>query len=387
MEDTLNQIEELFNSAKSKNEFQFLLTILNYKHIGSPDEASNLKEWFSALEFYKNLYSEKEGNEKVRIGLLIYSTFFENSDFYNIIGSLCLNALDFGGSSRLFWKTKKQERLLGTGEKIRAIKEKLSDCNYDKLIDFFENVHYEQIRNTFFHSAYGISGDDYVLFDSEPIIIDGTIHYRVSIQKFLIPLIENVIVFFDKFRTEYVKAFEVYSEEKSIKGHFPDLKDVVVHGTEKGLKGITIKKTSNFYGEWYDASILFDEAYGFWTATNINFSFPQQETIEIDEALRRYESKQDIKTSNAEFNNLVDKITERRFEREMIRIIDLLVKYGNEKYDKWKNETNNFKKESIKKLPLPFYEKVIEINQHLDTNEILKRISELKQLPPTATTD
>jgi hypothetical protein len=378
MEDTLKQVEELFGNAKSKNEFQFLLTILNYKHIASPDEASNLKEWFSALEFYKNLYNEKKDSEKIRIGLLLYSTFFENSDFYNIIGSLCLNTLNFGGSSRLFWKTKKQERLLGTGEKIRAIKEKLSDCNYDKLIDFFENIHYEQIRNTFFHSAYGLSEDDYILFDSEPINIAGANHYRVSIQNFLIPLIDNVIAFFDKFRNEYLKAFEEYTEEKNIKGYFPNLKDVVVHGTEKGLKGITIKKTSNFYGEWHDASILFDETYGFWVATNIHFSFPQEETIEIDETLTRYESKQDIKTTNAEFNNLVDKITERRFEREMIRIIDLLVKYGNEKYDKWKNETNDFKKQSIKKLALPFYEKVIEINQHLDTKEILKRMSDLK---------
>ena len=378
MEDTLNQIEELFSNAKSKNEFQFLLTILNYKHIASPDEASNLKEWFSALEFYKELYYEKKGKEKIRIGLLLYSTFFENSDFYNIIGSLCLNALNFGGSSRLFWKTKKQERLLGTGEKIRAIKEKLSDCNYDKLIDFFENTHYEQIRNTFFHSAYGLSEEHYILFDSEPINIAGSIQYRVSIQDFLIPLIENVIVFFDKFRNEYLKIFEEYTQEKSIKGNFPNLKDIIVHGTENGLKGLTIKKTSNFYGEWHDSSILFDEAYGVWKATNINFNFPQEETIEIDEALTRYESKQDIKTTNAEFNNLVDKIAERMFEQEMIRIIDLLVKYGNEKYDKWKNETNDFKKDSIKKLPLPFYEKVIEINRHLDVKEISNRINELK---------
>ncbi|GGF28028.1 hypothetical protein [Flavobacterium limi] len=106
MEDTLKQIEELFSNAKSKNEFQFLLTILNYKHIGSPDEASNLKEWFSGLEFYKKLYNENKDSEKIRIGLLLYSTFFENSDFYNIVGSLCLNALNFGGSSRLFWKQK-----------------------------------------------------------------------------------------------------------------------------------------------------------------------------------------------------------------------------------------------------------------------------------------
>jgi len=378
MTDTLNQIDDLFNNAKNRNEFQFLLTLLNYKHIASPEESSNLKEWFDALEFYKSLYHEKKGKEKIRIGLLLYSTFFENSDFYNIIGSLCLNAMNYRGSSYLFWKTKKQERLLGTGEKIRAIKEKLSDCNYDNLIAFFDDVHFEQIRNTFFHSAYGISEDDYILFDSEPIIIGGTNHSRVSIENFLIPLIDKVIAFFDKFRENYIQSFESYSEEKQIQGHFPSLKDVIIHGSKDGLKGITIKKTAQFYGKWSDSSILFDEKYGFWAATNIRFDFPQEETIEIDEALTRYESKATIKTSNSEFNNLVDKIIERRFEKEMMRIIDLLVKYGNEKYDKWSTETNEHKKENIKKLPLPFYEKMVEINRHLDTKEILNRIKELK---------
>lgn len=378
MEDTLNQIEELFSNAKSKNEFQFLLTILNYKHVASPDEASNLKEWFNALEFYKHLYHEKKDYEKIRIGLLLYSTFFENSDFYNIIGSLCLNALNFGGSSRLFWKTKKQERLLGTGEKIRAIKEKLSDCNYDKLIDFFENIHYEQIRNTFFHSAYGLSGDDYILFDSESIKISGTIHYRVSIENFLIPLIDKVISFFDKFKNEYKKAFEDYTEEKNITGYFPTLKDVVVHGSKEGLKGVTIKKTSQFYDEWHDASILFDETYVFWAATNIVFNFPQEETIEIDETLTRYESKESIKSNSSEFFNLVDKITERGYLKEMERIIELLVKFGNDKYSKWQAEAIMQKKESLKKLALPFYEKFLEINKHLDSKEISKRVIELK---------
>ncbi|MFC0605872.1 hypothetical protein [Winogradskyella pulchriflava] len=378
MTKTLNQIEDLFNNAQYNNEFQFLLTLLNYKHIASPEESSNLKEWFSALEFYKTLYHEKKDKEKLRIGLLLYSTFFENSDFYNIIGSLCLNSLGFGGSSYLFWKTKKQDRLLGTGEKIRAIKEKLSDCNYNEIIEFFENVHYEQIRNTFFHSAYGISGDDYILFDSEPIEINGTLQRRVSIDNFLNPLIEKVISFFDKFKEIYNESFKSYSEEKLIKGHFPSLKEVIVHGTEDGLKGVTIKNTAQFYGKWSDSSIIFNEQYGFWAATNINFNFPQEETIEIDETLTRYESKSTIKTSDSEFNNLVDKIIERRYEKEMVRIIDLLVKYGNDKYDKWSIETNEHKKESIKKLPLPFYEKVIEINQHLDTTEIQKRIKELK---------
>lgn len=99
MEETLKEIDKIFDDARTANEFQFLLTVLDYKHIANPLESSNLYEWFDAIEFYKDLYNKHTDRQKLRIGLLLYSTFFENSDFYNILGSLCRNVLGFSGSS------------------------------------------------------------------------------------------------------------------------------------------------------------------------------------------------------------------------------------------------------------------------------------------------
>lgn len=379
MIETLQEIEQIFNDARTKNEFQFLLTILNYRHISSLEESSNLYEWFDALEFYKDLYNKHTDNEKIRIGLLLYSTFFENSDFYNILGSLCRNTLGFGGSSFLFWKTKKQDRLLGTGEKIRMVTEILNDCNYSKTIDFFANIHFEQLRNTFFHSAYGFSEGDYILFDSDPLLIEGKSIYRVSLKDFLVPLIDKVISFFEKFKEEYLGSIAQYKNEKQIKGYFPDLKDIIIHGTENGLKGVTILKTAQFYGEWTDSGIYYDEQFKFWFAKNIQFNFPRLDKIEIDESLRRYESKNDIKNSNSEFLNLVDKIVERNLKDEMERIIALLIKFGDTKYQLFDTETNEFKKKNLKKLPLPFYQKVIQLNKHLNINTIIKRTKEIEE--------
>lgn len=379
MKDILQELEVVFENAKKHNEFQYLLTIINYKHISSHEESSNLYEWFEAIEFYKELFVKLTGKEKLRVGLLLYSTFFENSDFYNILGSLSKNAMGYGGSSRLFWKTKKQERLLGTGEKIRMISELLSDCKYNQIIDFFAGTHFEQIRNTFFHSAYSIIDNEYVLFDSEPVIMDGKAKYRIQIEEKLLPLIENVILFFDVFKVKYLEGYSTYTSEKHINGYFPDLKDVIVHGTENGLKGITIKKTSNFYGEWHDARIYYDEIYNFWTAKNIVISLPQIEAIEISESLSRYEAKDDIRASDSEFFNLLDKIVERQLKDEMERIIELLVKFGEAKYSKWEIEENQYKKPSLKKHALPFYYKAIQLNRHLDLKYISKKIMELEQ--------
>ena len=109
MEETLKELTKLFFDSKSKSEFNFVTTLLNFKMMGDPKLTSNLYEWFDAMEFYIGLYETlKENKERTRIGLLFYSTFQENSDFYNIIGSFCNILLGLKPSSYLFWKTKKK---------------------------------------------------------------------------------------------------------------------------------------------------------------------------------------------------------------------------------------------------------------------------------------
>lgn len=154
MDKVLNDIKTLFDEARQRSEFDFVLTLINYTGMGVKELSTNLHEWFDAIEFYKQLYKSLSKKEKTRIGTLLYSTFFENSDFYNIIGSLCKIKLGYKGSSYLFWKTKKYERLLGIVEKQDFLVELLDDAGKQNIISFFDDNHFKEIRNTFFHSAY-----------------------------------------------------------------------------------------------------------------------------------------------------------------------------------------------------------------------------------------
>src|SRR5690606_30005178 len=177
MKATLEELASLFEEARQKNEFEFVLVLINYRGMGTHKLTSNLYEWFEAIEFYKGLYYSLENKEKARIAALLYSTFFENSDFYNITGSLCRIKLGYKGSSYLFWKTKKLERLLGVGEKKDFVMELLFDAGKMNILKFFDEIHFKEIRNTFFHSAYALSDDDYILHDSDPIYIDNVGQY------------------------------------------------------------------------------------------------------------------------------------------------------------------------------------------------------------------
>lgn len=381
MKTTSNELSDLFREAKSASEFDFVLTLLNYHQIASSELNSNLVEWFEAIEFYKELYSNVSGKNKTRIGVLLYSTFFENSDFYNIIGSLCKIKLGYKGSSNLFWKTKKYERLLGINEKKDFLLELLDDAGKPSIIDFFNNTHVKEIRNTFFHSAYALQDNSYVLFDSDPVLVNGVLVSYVDVNDYLYPKINEVIQVFDCFKSLYSNHFASYRTDKIVRGTFPNLVDVTILGSDKGLKGFKIKNAVQFYGQYHDSGIWYDEANKFWAGHNITVYYDSIETIEVREGIERYDSKPHIKRHDAEFQNLVSKVKERNIPQEVVASVQLLVKFGAAREAMMERETNPFKKKKIPKTIIPFYQQAVDIGEGLvDTNAIKTKIQELEAL-------
>lgn len=380
MDNVTNDLKTLFDEAKQRSEFDFVLTLINYRGMGTHKLMTNLYEWFDAIEFYKNLYQGHTGKEKTRIAALLYSTFFENSDFYNIIGSLCKVKTGYKGSSYLFWKTKKYDRLLGIGEKQESILELLHDAGKPSIINFFKQNHFKEIRNTFFHSAYALSADEYILHDTEPIYIEGLGQSSFNVETFFYPKVENVIIFFNTFKDLYLSSFASYTADKVVKGYFPNLCDITILGAADGLKGFKIKNSVQFFGQWHDSGIWYDEQYDMYAGHNITFNMPRVETVEIDDQLKRYENKDDIHQSDVEFHNLMEKVSDRRQPNEIARATNLLLKFGGLRHKKMEQEQNPFKKRSFPKFILPFYKRAIEIGSPLfDTSEIKKVINELEK--------
>ncbi len=380
MQETISEIDSLFEEAKESIEFEFVQTLINYRGMGTKELSTNLHEWFDAIEFYKGLFNSKSGKEKTRIGTLLYSTFFENSDFYNILGSLCKIKLGYKGSSYLFWKTRKYERLLGIGEKKDFLLELLEDAEKQNIISFFIENHFKEIRNTFFHSAYSLSDEDYILHDSEPIFINRVGQSHFNVNEFLYPKIENVIQFFDAFKQSYLNSFASYKADKEVDALFPDPCKATILGSKDGLKGFRIKNSVQFYGKWHDSGVWYDEKYDMWAGHNIRMNFENVETIEIRDSLTRYEKKEDIKRSDLEFENLVDKILERNKPDEIYRATHLLVKFGDVRLKKMVAEKNGFKQRNFPKIILPFYRKAVEIGSKImDMKKVKENIKTLEE--------
>lgn len=380
VEDAISDLKELFDDAKNQNEFEFVMTLLNYKSIGSMEVQANLHEWFEAMTSYIGYYSKFTGKEKTRMAALLYSTFFENSDFYNIIGSLCRINLGYRASSYLFWKTKKNERLLGIGEKEAFLVDLLTDVSRIHIISFFEHVHYPEIRNSYFHSAYSLSENEYILHDSEGILINHSIHRSFDVFEFFYPLVDRVIQFFEAFRELYLDHFSSYKEDKAI-GANPLGSTGIIIGTEAGLGGIRIPNAVQFYGVWVDTGIWYDPQWGFWSAHNMNFNFSNTETLEIRDQLSRFEAKTHVHKNDAAFNNLLEVIKDRNRNEELARAIQILINYGNHKHREMNAELNPHKKKSLPKGIIPFFQKALDLsNGRFDLSGLNKRIAELEKI-------
>ena len=380
MEETLKELTKLFFDSKSKSEFNFVTTLLNFKMMGDPKLTSNLYEWFDAMEFYIGLYETlKENKERTRIGLLFYSTFQENSDFYNIIGSFCNILLGLKPSSYLFWKTKKNERFLGIAEKQNFLLEKLYEINYQNLINFFNNNIYSSIRNSFFHSTYSLSETNIFLNETEPVIINGNVKHSLDLECELFPIIENVKIFFLEFKKLFYLNLKSYNSNKDILADLPIAKRVTILGDNDGLLGFKIENAVQFYGEYHDAGVLYNKKKDIFEAFNMRFNFPTEDTIIIREQINRYINKDDIHQSDVEFQNLVDKIVDRKQSEEIRIITQLLIKFGDIRYEKMMIEENFYKKKSFIKHIIPFYERAIKVGKNVvDLSIVVEKLNYLK---------
>jgi hypothetical protein len=116
-----------------------------------------------------------------------------------------------------------------------------------------------------------------------------------------------------------------------------------------------------------------------WAGHNIRINFANVETIEIQDSLSRYEKKDDITRSDWEFQNVVDKVIERKMPNEIYRAAHLLVKFGDVRLKKMVAEQNGFKQRNFPKIILPFYRQAVEVgSQIMDMTQVKKNIETLE---------
>jgi hypothetical protein len=344
-------INQLFTKAKETDEFEFICTLINFKGMGTIQNTSNLFEWFQSIDYYQKLINQAENNhQRTRIAILLYSTFFESSDLYNIIGSLCRITLGLRSSSYLFFKHDSADRWYGTGEKIGLINDLLIDSGFNEIQIFFEQIHHKELRNTFFHSSYSLEDDEYILHDSEPIFINRVGHSSLSISNFINPRINAVLEFYNSFKDNYINHSNSYKTEKIVRGRFPELMDIKIYGSENGLMGFVAG----------GSSILLKD--NFWEAWNIRLNTPSELDRHISDELKRFLTKEKIHSNDGLLQHLYDVIKKRNIKTEKTILAKVYERFANIFMKKASSDEDDFKKPSLYKIALTYFDKTYELD-------------------------
>ena len=348
-------IKLLFDKAKEKDEFEFICTLINYKGLGSIYSNSNLYEWYDAIPHYEKLFYESTKlEEKARLGLMIYSTFFESSDLYNILGSLARIILGYRSSPYLYFKKGNFERWYGTSEKISMVEEVLIDSGFPEIQEFFYNNHHKSLRNAFFHSSYSFEQGEIILHDVEPIFINNLGSMTFSIEEFLLPRFTNVLGFFKSFKEAFLSHFGSYKKSKIIKGRFPNRMNLIIVGSEDGLRGFIAG----------GSHILLKDS-GFIEGMNVIFDFPTEVDNYIKDELIRFSKKDSIHTNDGALERLYDIIQERNRPVEKENLAKIYLRFANILKDKGVKENNGFKQRDLYQRAILFFDKVQYLNSEL----------------------
>ncbi|MEJ0055737.1 MAG: hypothetical protein WDN75_08855 [Bacteroidota bacterium] len=344
----MKELDRLFADAKAKNELEFVRALINYRGPSSRFLGSNLFEWFEAIENYERWYRRENYSlhEKGRFALLLYSTFFEATDLYLILGNLSRVATGHRVIPHGYWKHEKQNHWLGVNEKISLIEELLIDAGFETVQRFFRDNHFEQIRNAFFHSTYAFDNDDYILNDVETLYIDYLGHHTLSLTEFLFPKVEIILEFFHRFKDLLIGNMKAYS-----KG---------TQGTEDG--GEIFGSESGIVGYKDNEGNTLSLSNDCWMDATGHLQLRALVDRHVMDELDRLEKKAKLTTDDGCVHHLYDALVQRKNQTERQRLGGIYARLGDMLLSMSSSEPNHFRMFKLRDLTRKYYERMSELS-------------------------
>ncbi len=231
----LNSFDPIFEKARDKSEFDFILTLLNIKGI----QPVNLDPFETTQDIVKTILDFRnklrDSRAQIHVSLLLYGLIIEASLPYELI----FNLINIIGGNRYQFnnfpdkETKKGFRPLTPGEKIDKIEEKAKNLRLEKHIEPLKEILNREIRNAVFHS-------DYCYFKDQIVIPRSSRSYNIDEIKSLINKTLAYYETIDNLRKSYKLS---YTKPKTIDvpswfSNDPELKAVIMVRKKTGVIGL-----------------------------------------------------------------------------------------------------------------------------------------------------
>ncbi|SCW75449.1 hypothetical protein SAMN04487970_104057 [Paenibacillus tianmuensis] len=161
---------ELFSKAWNTRPIDFIYTLLRVSGVqyGHWDPFSEILDAFEDYNKFLDFSDTLEGKAPFRVGLLMYCQAIEITAIHELFANLirCCSGQDFVIKPFIeSQKQKKREPLYyippSANTKVKILKELALKSNDLKFQEIFDSFYNDQIRNSFVHSDYCITSDEY----------------------------------------------------------------------------------------------------------------------------------------------------------------------------------------------------------------------------------
>lgn len=233
------ECQRLFDTAKEKDEFEYVCNLINYNGMGDPRALSHIYESRDLFfQMVSLIEKSKSLHEQTRLFLLLYCHIFEMDEFYNIIGNMLRISLGERHAIKLYNSPTIKTELKPANklEKLECLAKKVG---FELLIKTIKDLYSSSLRNSFFHSSYSLSEDYYVVISGKELKINGTSKTVASIQNEIIPITQSTVNIAGNFFNLIRSSQLAYKENKIVPSRLiPTGIEVEIIGhPERGLSG------------------------------------------------------------------------------------------------------------------------------------------------------
>lgn len=205
----LNYLEPLFEKAKEKSEFQFILTLFRFRGI----QPTRWDSYENSLEIFDEIMKIKEkvrGNTKLNLILWLYGHIVEASEPYETIANLlniCLGETYRVGNFPKI-KTRWGFRPQFPNEKIITLEKMANKAGLPDVIKPIKEIFDKDLRNAVFHSDYSVDDGQIILSNSNPT--------RIYNQNETLELTNKAMAYHECIRNLIEGSTKGYNESKVI---------------------------------------------------------------------------------------------------------------------------------------------------------------------------
>lgn len=234
-------ISDLFDKAKSTDEFEFCCALLRIRGTEAPGWDTLVESQGLINDLISILEAPMNDLFKHRILLLLYCHVTEMDDLYNYIANLLWIVLgERYHIDPFYYELFADRKTINSPEnKVNRIVELSTKANLKEVGEIFEYFLVKQVRNAFFHSDYVIYKNEFRIDKGEKVKVDGVstpiIPFDWLGQRIEVAI--NVTISLFELINEHRRS---YTSEKILPariGHGGNYEDVSLIVDENGLRG------------------------------------------------------------------------------------------------------------------------------------------------------